>query len=126
MKEEGKIPKRINQTIYHNLRPRKVAVDYNLMKHAYGSTHAMKVQSDDNLDLNVQFDRHQDKMTLKCDLDKDRIRTVSMLLTATPFHWDFFEVDGHLNTDRPLEQRSIKTKAGFLYRTDQVIFWIKS
>uniref|UniRef100_A0A8R1Y3W3 Vitellogenin domain-containing protein n=1 Tax=Onchocerca volvulus TaxID=6282 RepID=A0A8R1Y3W3_ONCVO len=90
--------------IYQN-RPRKVVVEYNLTKHTYDSLHAMKVQSDDNLDLNMQFDH--------------RIRTVSMLLTATPFHWDFFEVDGHLNTDRPLQQRSIKAKAGFLYRIDQ-------
>ncbi|KAM3718740.1 putative apolipophorin protein [Dirofilaria immitis] len=100
-------------------RSRKVAVEYNLLKHTHRSSHAMKVQSDDNLDLNMQFDRHHDKMTLKCDLDKDRIRTISMIFTATPFHWDFFEIDGHLNTDRPLQRRSLKTKAAFLYRTDQ-------
>uniref|UniRef100_A0A0R3RKR5 VWFD domain-containing protein n=1 Tax=Elaeophora elaphi TaxID=1147741 RepID=A0A0R3RKR5_9BILA len=41
------------------------------------------------------------------------------MLTATPFRWDFFEVDGYFNTDKPLQQRTIKTKASYLYRKDQ-------
>ncbi|EFO23596.1 hypothetical protein LOAG_04890 [Loa loa] len=102
-----------------NIRPRKVAIEYNQSKHTYGSSYMVKVQSDDNLNLNMQFDHQYDKTIFKCNLDKDRIRTISTVLTATPFRWDFFEIDGHLDTDKPLERRSIKAKTGFLYRTDQ-------
>uniref|UniRef100_A0A915PUL0 Vitellogenin n=1 Tax=Setaria digitata TaxID=48799 RepID=A0A915PUL0_9BILA len=100
-------------------RSRKVAVEYNQLKHTNGLSHAVKVQSDGG-NLNVQLDHHHDKMILKCDFEKDRIRSVSATLRATPFRWNFFEIDGSLYTDRPFQQRSIKTKAAFIYRTEQV------
>ncbi|CAG9538789.1 unnamed protein product [Cercopithifilaria johnstoni] len=101
--------------IYQN-KSRKVAIDY---KHTYGSFHAVKVESDDKFSLNMQFDHQNDKMILKCDLDKDHIRTISMVLSTTPFRWDFFEIIGNLNTDAPLQRRSIRMKTAFLYRIDQ-------
>ncbi|VBB31264.1 unnamed protein product, partial [Acanthocheilonema viteae] len=103
----------------YQAKPRKIAIEYKQLKHTYGSFHAVKIESDDKLNLNMQFDHQNDKTILKCDLDKDRIRTISMMLTTTPFRWDFFEIDGHFSTDTPLQQRSIRTKAAFLYRIDQ-------
>uniref|UniRef100_A0A183EDQ8 CVNH domain-containing protein n=1 Tax=Gongylonema pulchrum TaxID=637853 RepID=A0A183EDQ8_9BILA len=104
---------------YQN-RPHKALVEYNRQTDPRGSMHDVNLQSDDNINLNMHLDHH-DKIHLKCDLDKDRVRTVSAELSAAPFRSDLFEVKGHLSTDRPLQRRSLKTKASFTFRTDQVL-----
>ncbi|VDK88786.1 unnamed protein product, partial [Litomosoides sigmodontis] len=98
---------------------RKVAIEYKQLKDTYGVSYAVKVQSDDRLRLNTQFDHRNNKVIFKCDLDKDNIRTISTIFTATPFSWDTFEIDGHFNTDTPLQQRSVKTRAALFHRINQ-------
>lgn len=72
----------------------------------------------------MNFDFIQYLQFFYSDLDNNNIRTISTILTATPFFRDSFEIDGHFNTDTPLQQRSIKAKAAFLYRINQVINFI--
>ncbi|VDK17674.1 unnamed protein product [Anisakis simplex] len=103
---------------YEN-KPYKASGEYVRNKNAQGSTHLLTIDGNNDVKGSLQFDL-LDKVHLKCDVQKGGRRVSLTEMTAGPLKWDHFELDGHVDTDHPLPKKSVKTKAAFSYRANQV------
>ncbi|VDN05069.1 unnamed protein product [Thelazia callipaeda] len=104
----------------HQNQSRKLALEYNRQKHLHGLLHALSMESDDDTSLNVEFDHHHNRISLKCNFDKNNIRTISTELLATTLKWDSFEFIGQLYTDEPLQRQLLKTLVAYNYKMNEI------
>uniref|UniRef100_A0A914ZTX6 Vitellogenin n=2 Tax=Parascaris TaxID=6254 RepID=A0A914ZTX6_PARUN len=97
----------------------KAMGEYMRSKDASGSKHLLTIDHNNDQKMNLQLDL-LDKVHFKCEVQKGGRKVSTTELLAGPLRWDHFDLEGHVETDRPLPRRSIKTKGSFSYRPDQV------